>query len=422
MNPDELYTRAALYEIAKRCPPLKHIDLSNASTTALRQLVNRHTSASIVQLPILATKLVTRMVCQFVSNRNPGFSEYIDYRTISVEVEPDELACLSKDDNFTNCSTNIYLIVFKNIATGFILSAVDRMRNRVQSSSANDGDTRIDPIRLPTHMTGAFADLNSRNLNVDPDKFRTFGDFGTKLNPLKRRLDTLDELQEQSKPKRLRTEGYVQQEGSEPLPEPSLSVSPTPTLDDATTEGVHRKQCESQQTPSECRHVTPDTRCSSGVPFVEGGTVDTSFVIADGKQDELQQRPSECRPPTPDTKRSPSLSFDDRDTTDTIMDVDLKQDESQQKPYEFRPVTPETGRSPSFAFDGDTISERSIVDSPISIHEDDAVIHLNSAEFVNGNVGVDSFFNQLNSASKNSISETEVNDSFYDEEQEEDDI
>lgn len=279
------------------------------------------------------------MVCQFISNRNPSFREYIDYRTISVEVQPDELACLSKDGNLTNCSTNIYLIVFKNIATGFILSAVDRMRNRVESS-INDGDTRLDPIQLPTYMTDAFTDLNSRNLNVDPDKLRTFGDFGTNLNPLKRQLEGLDELEKQSKAKCARTEESIQQEECELSSEPPLPASSTPVLDDVTTVGV-----------------------------------------------------------------------------------DEKQDESQQKPCEFRPITPDTRQSSSFSFDGYAVGDgRLIVDSPMSIQENDTVIHLNEAEFVNDNVGIDSFFEQFNAASANSISKNEGNDSFYDEEQEEDEI
>lgn len=400
MNSDELYTRAALYEIAKKCPPLKHIDLNNASTVTLRQLINKHTSASIVQLPILTTKLITRMVLQFISNRSPGFSEYIDYRTINVEVEPDELACLSNNDALTNYSTNIYLIVFKNLATGFIISAVDRMRSRVECS-VTDSEKRLDPIRLPTVMTDTFTNHSNRNLDVDTEKLKTFGDFGMDLNTLKRKLERVDEIDKGDKTKRTRTGGLPLQS----VCDPPLSAPFTPTLSDINT--INQNENETQQTLSECRYLTSDQRPSSSFAFNDD-SVDSTLNVTHKKQEPVISPPEV-------SEFSNHFSFIDDAVNNTDF-IDQQQKDQRPNQFEFRPITPETRQSSDFDSD-----ERSIIDSPISIQQNDDAIHLNEAQFVNETVGIDSFFGQINDGPPNKTSKTEVNDSFYDEDREEED-
>lgn len=133
MNANDAFTRAALYQSCKQSEILQQIDIENASSETLRDLLNKCNMLNIRKLPIIVVKFATKAALEFACNSFPKIKQYVDPTNIAITVEDDEALHLM--NTASTFKPNLVFIVCKNIVLGALGSSITAFKSTLMGGN-----------------------------------------------------------------------------------------------------------------------------------------------------------------------------------------------------------------------------------------------------------------------------------------------
>lgn len=214
MNANDAFTRAALYQSCKQSEILQQIDIENASSETLRDLLNKCNMLNIRKLPIIVVKFATKAALEFACNSFPKVKQYVDPTNIAVTVEDDEAIHLM--NTASTFKPNLVFIVCKNIALGALGSSITAFKstlmgnnNSQASASSSSSSPSLQKIKvaatevsqpipqsIPQDYTDKFSPIPSPSVVVNDDNKRDTDSVHSKssLKSLLSHNSTVDSL------------------------------------------------------------------------------------------------------------------------------------------------------------------------------------------------------------------------------------
>lgn len=167
MNSTEAFTRAALYQSCAKSEILQHIDISQADSDTLRDLVNKYSLLNSRKLPIIISKLMTKKLLELAVHKFPNLNNFMTPQNIRVDVEDDELAYLMNTSS--SFKPNIMVLVCKNVAVGVLGSSIDAFKNDLLARSSSNVSVSSVDASLPK-ITIKSNKMNIQNASI-PQKY-----------------------------------------------------------------------------------------------------------------------------------------------------------------------------------------------------------------------------------------------------------
>lgn len=253
MNADEAFVRAALYESFATSNILRHINCDNMSTTTLRNLINREHMLGLRKLPIVITKLLTKITCEVLVKKCPALGRYVVPSNLSIDIEDDELALLLESSS--KMRPNIVILVAKNILIGVLGTSISQFKQVLLNHPQVSKHKTTDDVEPVSPESSASSTTNTPTSKIVVAQSTTNNDSTTSQPLVDDNISVSLETRDQNKIDVLTTGVPLQLASDQMPPKEFTDIFSTPTSTPVPSQTASpnslRRSPSVQSTPSD---------------------------------------------------------------------------------------------------------------------------------------------------------------------------